>query len=86
MPLGFIAKANDVLGTIQDKTETRDIPQKNPMEFLEGWVKDHLPDAVVNIATKVAGRDDGSGILMKTALELSEDPTVGEVVDRVIPK
>ena len=86
MPFGYITKANDVLGTIQEKAEPRNIPQKNPMEFLDGWVKDNLPDAVINIATKVAGRDDGSGLLGKMTMEMGEDPNVGEYIDRIIPK
>ena len=85
MPFGYISKANDVLGTIQEKAE-RQQPQQNPMEFLEGWVKDHQPSTIVNLATKVAGRDDGSGLLMKTAMEMGDDPTVREYVDKVVPK
>ena len=49
--------------------------------FLQDWITTRLPQAVVGFATRVAGREDGSGLLANEALKASRDPNVGKLID-----
>ena len=80
-------KLRDRIGEGFDAVETnidnKTVPQKNPQEFLTEWITERLPEAIVTIATKVAGRDDGSGLLAKTALDAGlDDNFAGGMIKR----
>ena len=72
MPFANIAKANDILSAVSD---AQDIvtQQKNPAVFLQDYIKNSLPDLLIETAAKVAGRDDGSGLLTKAVLDTGTD-------------
>ena len=51
--------------------------------FLQDWITTRLPEAVVGFATKVAGREDGSGFIANEALKAGRDPNVGAVINNI---
>ena len=51
--------------------------------FLQDWITTRLPQAVVGFATKVAGREDGSGMFANEALKAGRDPNVGQLVNGI---
>ena len=65
---------NDLIGNVQDNIErSGEMASKDPGAFLQDWIKTNLPDAVVDLAIKVGGREDGSGFLAQQALDLGQD-------------
>lgn len=48
--------------------------------FLHDWITTRLPEAIVGFATKVAGREDGSGWLANEALKAGQDPHIGSLI------
>ena len=48
----------------------------NPGQFLQDWIVNKLPGAVVSLATSIAGRDDGSGALANQALKMGQTPNL----------
>jgi len=82
MGFGLIRTA---LGRAQDQILDRggEIIQGAPNAgaFLQDWITTRLPEAVIGLATKVAGREDGSGIFMNEALKASRDPNVGAIIN-----
>ena len=83
MGFGLIRTA---LGQAQDQILDRggELIQEtapNAGAFLQDWITTRLPEAVVGLATKVAGREDGSGIFMNEAIKASRDPNVGALIN-----
>ena len=78
MGFGLIKTA---LGQAQDQIFDRggEMIQSAPDAgaFLQDWVTTKLPQAVVGLATRVAGREDGSGFIANEALKAGRDPNIG---------
>ena len=72
MGLRFVT---DLVGNVQDNVVDRggEVAAVNPGEFLQSWITEHIPNAVVNLATRIGGREDGSGLLAQQALEMGQD-------------
>ena len=71
MGLKFVS---DLVGNVQDNIErSGEMASKDPGAFLQDWIQTNLPDAVVDLAIKVGGREDGSGFLAQQALDLGQD-------------
>ena len=48
--------------------------------FLQDWITTRLPQAVISFASRVAGREDGSGFIANEALKAGRDPNIGALV------
>jgi hypothetical protein len=81
MGLGLIKTA---LGQAQDQIFDRsgEVIQTTPDAgaFLQDWITTRLPEAVIGFATKVAGREDGSGFIANEALKAGRDPNIGALI------
>ncbi len=81
MGFGLIKTA---LGQAQDQIFDRggEMIQSAPDAgaFLQDWLTTRLPQAVVGLATKVAGREDGSGFIANEALKAGRDPNIGALI------
>ena len=47
--------------------------------FLQDWVTTKLPEAVVGLATRIGGREDGSGFLANEAIKMGTDQHIGAI-------
>ena len=72
---GAIRTAVDNFGD-QVINRTPEASDVNPGEFLQNWITDKLPEAVVGLATRIGGREDGSGFIAQQALEAGQDPNL----------
>ena len=81
MGFGFIKTA---LGQAQDQVFDRggEAIQSTPDAgaFLQDWITTRLPEAVIGFASKVAGREDGSGWFANEALKAGKDPNIGALL------
>ena len=65
---------SDMVGNVQDNIERAgEMASRDPGAFLQDWITTNLPDAVVEFATRVGGREDGSGFLAQQAIDLGTD-------------
>ena len=71
--IGAIRTAVDTFGdqVIDRSTESAAV---NPGQFLQSWITDKLPEAVVNLATRIGGREDGSGFIAQQAMDMGQNP------------
>ena len=78
MNIGII---KDVFGQIGDQVSDRTGEVAvSPGEFLTGYITKKLPEFIVGAATKLAGREDGSGMLANEVLKAGRDPVIGNWV------
>ena len=47
---------------------------ESPAEFLKNYIVERLPKAIATSGLSIIGRDDGSGMLTKRALDMGQDP------------
>ena len=81
MGLKFLRNAVDqVNDQIVDRTGDADQIAPNAGAFLHDWITTRLPEAVIGLATKVAGREDGSAWIAKEALKAGQDPHIGAFI------
>ena len=83
MGFGIVKSA---LGQVQDQIIDRggEIIQREAPDagaFLQDWIGTRLPEAVVGFATKIAGREDGSGLFANEAIKAGSDPNVGSLIE-----
>ena len=69
--LGQITEAIDYSGDLAD----REVPKKDPVQFMKDWIKDELPDRIEDFALLTMG--DYSAIPTKRAIEMGKDPENG---------
>ena len=73
--MGFGLK--DLVGQVGDQVTDRTVevapPTVDAGAFLQNWISNKLPEAVIGLATKVAGREDGSGFFANEALKAGQD-------------
>ena len=75
MNLGII---KDVFGQIGDQISDRATEvTPEPGAFLNDYITKKLPEFIVGAATKLAGREDGSGMLTNEVLKAGRDPLIG---------
>ena len=83
MGFGIVKSA---LGQVQDQVFDRggEIIQTEAPDagaFLQDWIGSRLPSAVIGFASKVAGREDGSGWFTNEAMKAGKDPNVGSLLN-----
>ena len=73
-----LAVIKDMVGQVGDQITDRGIeatapPSVDPGAFLQNWITTKLPEAVIGLATRVAGREDGSGFIANEAIKAGTD-------------
>ena len=72
----------DVLGQlgdqVLDRAGERSLP--DPGAFLSNYITQKLPEFIIGAATKIAGREDGSGFIANEALKAGKDPIIGSFI------
>ena len=78
MNLGAI---RDVIGQVGTQISDRGgevIPDAG--NFLQDYITNKLPEFIIGAATKIAGREDGSGMFTNEVLKAGRDPVLGTLV------
>ena len=72
-----LAVVKDMVGQVGDQITDRIVevtpPSVDAGAFLQDWITTKLPEAVVGLATRVAGREDGSGFIANEAIKAGTD-------------
>ena len=71
----------DALGQVGNQISDRGgevIPDAG--NFLQDYITNKLPEFIIGAATKIAGREDGSGMFVNEVLKTGRDPVIGTLV------
>ena len=83
-------KLTDGIDAFQDQID-RQVPEKDPVQFMKDWIQDELPSRVEDLALLTMG--DYSAMPTKRVLDAADDPEFGgdlfkpvrEGLSRILP-
>ena len=77
-----LGRITDAIGSFGEHVGDRagEISVPNAGAFLQEYITEKLPEFVIGAATKIAGREDGSGMFANEILKAGRDPVIGTLV------